>query len=579
MSTKKKATPEVVVTNPDSEEVLSPQHRPRRPQFVLPSTLVELTISAQNLVDRDKLSRSDPICAVYVTKPHRKNWVEYARTEVLENTFSPQWNTKISIRYNFEERQSLLFKIYDWDKETSSWKDQDFLGMLDCALGEIVAAPNKRFVRKLAIPHMILGQSDVPSTITIVVEEISEKEGKDVVGFRLSCTNLINRGVLSKHDPYLIISKQLEDGSWTVVHKTEVLENTKNPNWRFFSVRMSSLGGKHENTVLRWSVLYWSHHGPPKLVGEFLTTFQQAMQAFQDGKASFPLINLRKKEKNQSYTNSGLLQIQELRVDEKKTFVDYLQSGLQLQWTVVIDFSSHNKSLKSPTSYHYIDGEQENRYVAAIKAVGDVLQDYDADKRFPAFAFGAKPTKDEMINQYFPLNYNSDNPACEGVDGILAAYHEALKKVTISTPAIFSESIKQTAKLAKSNQNGTKYFVLLMITRGIINDKTLTIETIINASGLPMSVIIICVGDNNFESMAELDSDGRLLQLNGKKAQRDIVQAVDFKKFMSASRDQRGSKQPYVRKRALAAEVLAELPYQVVNWMESFRPMEPSAGE
>lgn len=53
----------------------------------------------------------------------------------------------------------------------------------------------------------------------------------------------------------------------------------------------------------------------------------------------------------------------------------------------------------------------------------------------------------------------------------------------------------------------------------------------------------------------------------------------DFKKFMSASRDQRGSKQPYVRKRALAAEVLAELPYQVVNWMESFRPMEPSAGE
>jgi hypothetical protein len=53
-----------------------------------------------------------------------------------------------------------------------------------------------------------------------------------------------------------------------------------------------------------------------------------------------------------------------------------------------------------------------------------------------------------------------------------------------------------------------------------------TIEALIAASGLPMSVIIVCIGDNNFESMAELDSDGRLLQLNGKKAQRDIVQAV-----------------------------------------------------
>ncbi len=43
---------------------------------------------------------------------------------------------------------------------------------------------------------------------------------------------------------------------------------------------------------------------------------------------------------------------------------------------------------------------------------------------------------------------------------------------------------------------------------------------------------------------------------------------------MSSTKDQRGTKSPFVRKRALAAEVLAELPYQVVNWMESFRSME-----
>lgn len=311
--------------------------------------------------------------------------------------------------------------------------------MLDCALGEIVAAPNKRvtiinfnlhamyyaflekggkslrlqFVRKLAIPHMILGQSDVPSTITIVVEEISEKEGKDVVGFRLSCTNLINRGVLSKHDPYLIISKQLEDGSWTVVHKTEVLEvffsmsnicifNASESKCKMhlhileykkskLEILLSAnvlIGGKTREYSFKMECFIlessWSsktcggipHNIPTsnarcvhryilrinvnRCLGHFditltftkcITIYACSFTAFQDGKASFPLINLRKKEKNQSYTNSGLLQIQELRVDEKKTFVDYLQSGLQLQWTVVIDFSSHNKSLKSPTSY------------------------------------------------------------------------------------------------------------------------------------------------------------------------------------------------------------------------------------
>lgn len=38
---------------------------------------------------------------------------------------------------------------------------------------------------------------------------------------------------------------------------------------------------------------------------------------------------------------------------------------------------------------------------SSVSFEGDVLQDYDADKRFPAFAFGAKPTKDEMVNKYF----------------------------------------------------------------------------------------------------------------------------------------------------------------------------------
>jgi len=46
---------------------------------------------------------------------------------------------------------------------------------------------------------------------------------------------------------------------------------------------------------------------------------------------------------------------------------------------------------------------------------------------------------------------------------------------------------------------------------------------------------------------------------------------------MSKIQDARGNKVTFVRKRQLASEVLAELPYQVVNWMESFRPADPVA--
>ena len=39
-----------------------------------------------------------------------------------------------------------------------------------------------------------------------------------------------------------------------------------------------------------------------------------------------------------------------------------------------------------------------------------------------------------------------------------------------------------------------------------------------------MSIIIVGVGNDNFEKMDELDSDDQLLSFNGRTAARDIVQ-------------------------------------------------------
>ena len=56
-----------------------------------------------------------------------------------------------------------------------------------------------------------------------------------------------------------------------------------------------------------------------------------------------------------------------------------------------------------------------------------------------------------------------------------------------------------------------------------------TKEAIINASALPMSIIIVGVGNEDFSSMEFLDSDGQLLRHNGRSAARDIVQFVGKK--------------------------------------------------
>lgn len=56
-----------------------------------------------------------------------------------------------------------------------------------------------------------------------------------------------------------------------------------------------------------------------------------------------------------------------------------------------------------PTSLHYMSPYQMNAYAMALKAVGEIIQDYDSDKHFPAYGFGAKLPPDGKISHAFPL--------------------------------------------------------------------------------------------------------------------------------------------------------------------------------
>ena len=56
-----------------------------------------------------------------------------------------------------------------------------------------------------------------------------------------------------------------------------------------------------------------------------------------------------------------------------------------------------------------------------------------------------------------------------------------------------------------------------------------TVDLIVEASNLPLSIIIVGVGEADFKNMATLDGDNGLYNSNGGKAQRDIVQFVPFR--------------------------------------------------
>ena len=100
---------------------------------------------------------------------------------------------------------------------------------------------------------------------------------------------------------------------------------------------------------------------------------------------------------------------------------------------------------------------------------------------------------------------------------------------------------------ASEGEDLKTYFILLIITDGNIHDMKDTKELIVQASKLPCSIIIVGVGNANFDKMIDLDSDEYMLKDHKNRwAKRDIVQFVKFREAIA-----RGN---------LAEELLKEIP-------------------
>ncbi|XP_029842847.2 copine-8 isoform X1 [Ixodes scapularis] len=529
---------------------------------VAPCSKVELSISCKNLRDTDVTSKSDPMCVVLMCRGGSQQYSEIGRTEVIKNTQDPDFIKKFTEDYYFEESQKMRFEVYDADSKSQRLEDHDFLGSMDCTLGEIVSVQGSRFIRPLTNPS---GNKKLGS-ITVIAEEVSSC--REVVTMQWSAKKLDKKDFRGKSDPFLVFLKSNEDGSFTTVHKTEVVKNNLSPTWRPCVIKSTTLCSGDPDRPLKVQCYDWDSDGSSHdLIGEFSCTLR-TLQKGPCAENVYQCINPKKTSK-QSYKNSGTVTLMNCAVHEQATFLDYIQKGTQLHFTVAVDFTASNGDPRTPQSLHYM-GQQANVYTLVIQAVGDIIQDYDADKMFPALGFGARlPPTGEVSHEFF-LNGNPSSPYCPGVQGILEAYQRTLHTVQLYGPTNFSPVINHVSRFATSYQDGRHYFVLLIITDGEITDMAHTKDAIVRASALPMSIIIVGVGNADFGAMNELDGDNVRITSQGRVAERDIVQFVAFRDFL-------GNQNPVESKARLAKEVLAEVPNQLVAYMEKrgFRPGNP----
>ena len=260
----------------------------------------------------------------------------------------------------------------------------------------------------------------------------------------------------------------------------------------------------------------------------------------------------------------GTLKIN-LKMIKKNSFIDYLKGGMQINMEIAIDYTASNGDPQKPSSYHYINGHFPNCYENAITNCCSIVSCYDEDQKFPVYGFGGiPPNNSNEVSHCFNINFEN-NPDIDGLENIIPIYKKSLEKVILSGPTYFCPVIQSVYDKIKNNKNEpdfiNHYFILMILTDGLIHDMKKTIDILVDCAYIPLSVIIIGIGDADFTNMNILDGDENLL-VNSKNetTKRDLVQFVEYNKFKDFLSNGKNND--------LTEEVLKEIPRQVEEYYE-----------
>jgi hypothetical protein len=374
------------------------------------------------------------------------NKTEIGRTESLSNAPHPHFFTEIALDWRFEEVQQLHFEVYDADPQAGSdigvpLDQHEYLGGCSCMLEEVLASPGTRLTLKLTNGLSVAGSKQLArngSTMTVTADK--EPMQNSLAVLKLRAKGLANAdgalaGLFGQTDPFLRLRRTREAGAsyeelhrltdtmWdqaTPCYKSEVVMHTADPRWRPMYIGVQSLCCGDVERPIVLEVRDWDSDGSHDVIGYAVQTFTELEHA----RVTSRPIALTDPATNRT---SGQVYVEEARLEDRPSFLDYVLGGCELNFLVGVDFTASNGDPSDPRSLHWMDpdGSSENQYQAAIRAIGEVIENYDTDRLFPVFGFGGKfPSLSEA--QCHCVNICPGGNPVQGVEGILDAYTAAL---------------------------------------------------------------------------------------------------------------------------------------------------------
>ncbi|KEH22094.1 E3 ubiquitin-protein ligase RGLG2-like protein [Medicago truncatula] len=234
------------------------------------------------------------------------------------------------------------------------------------------------------------------------------------------------------------------------------------------------------------------------------------------------------------------------------------RAGLESSNLIVgVDFTKSNEwtgknSFRRQSLHH--TGSDLNPYEQAISIIGKTMAEFDDDNLIPCFGFGDASTHDQDVFSFYP-----DGSFCNGFEDVLSRYREIVPHLRLAGPTSFGPIVEMAMTIVE--QSGGQYHVLVIIADGQVTrsvdteygklspQEQKTMDAIVRASKLPLSIILVGVGDGPWDMMKEFDD-------NIPSRAFDNFQFVNFTEIMSKNTP------PSRKEAAFALAALMEIPSQ-----------------